>query len=260
MMRTKAGTARPEWDYTEHADAYLARPDYPKALITTLAVHVGRSEATRIVEIGAGTGNMTLCLAPGASASYIAIEPNAGMRRHGVERTADLKVTWREGAGEATGLEDACCDWIMMAQCFDTMDPPAALAEARRILAEDGCLTVLWNHRVWTDDPIEAAIETLVAQELGGGYNRGVRRQDPSEVLIEGGRFGHLATHETPHEVVMDADRYVQVWRSVRTLRVQAGAEGFERILDRIRTHLATAGVASIPVKYVTRSWTVRRL
>lgn len=259
-MAIPTAAARPEWDYTEHADAYLARPDYPAALLERLAAHVGRSPRTRIVEIGAGTGNMTLCLAPGPRASYVAVEPNAAMRRHGVERTADLVLEWREATGEATGMPAASCDWIMMAQCFDTMDAPAALAEARRILAPGGFLTVLWNHRSWSDDPVEAGVEKLVAAELGRkGYDRGRRREDQASVLVEGGLFGDLFTAEAPHEVVMDAERYVQVWRSVRTLRVQAGAEGFERILDRIRAHLAGAGVTSIPVKYVTRSWTVRR-
>jgi SAM-dependent methyltransferase len=250
-------TARPEWDYTDHADAYLARPGYPRALLDRLAkrcgVSVGRGGG-RILEIGAGTGNMTLDLAR-FGASYIAIEPNDAMRAWGQRRTAHLPVRWIAGTAERTGQADASADWIMAAQCFDTFDAGPALKELRRVLdPAHGSLTVLWNHRVWDDDPTEAAVEELIAKRLGG-YSRGVRRKDPTPALRDLGGFPTILADEETHTVPMDVDRYVQVWRSVRTLAVQAGPR-FEPLLDEIRTLLQARGVVQLDVKYVTRSWT----
>jgi SAM-dependent methyltransferase len=251
--------ARPEWDYTEHADAYLARPDYPARLIERLAQHTGVGAGRgRVVEIGAGTGNMTLGLAH-LGTSYIAVEPNDAMRGWGEKRTQHLRARWIKGTAEATTLATSSADWIMAAQCFDTFEPVSATKELHRVAAPGAKLTVLWNHRVWTDDPTEAKIERLIAERLGG-YNRGVRRKDPTEALTDSGLFTDPVAMEEPHTVLMDAERYVTVWRSVRTLRVQAGADGFERLLTDIRGLLDAAGVAELPVKYTTRAWTVRRV
>ena len=251
--------ARAEWDYTEHADAYLARPDYPAELLAQLAGHTGVAAGKgRIVEVGAGTGNMTLGLAHLGS-SYIAIEPNDAMRTWGQKRTSNLKAQWHKGTAEATTLSPSAADWIMAAQCFDTFEPQAAVAEMHRITAPGAHLTVLWNHRVWNEDPLEATIERLIADRLGG-YKRGVRRVDPSEALTVGGLFTDPVPMEMPHSATMDPERYVKVWRSVRTLRVQAGAEGFENLLTDIRRVIDQSGVRHIEVKYVCRSWTVRRV
>lgn len=250
--------ARPEWDYTEHADAYLARPDYPATLVDRLAAHAGVAPGKgRLVEVGAGTGNMTLALSRYAQ-TYTAVEPNDAMRSWGQKRTDRTKVRWIKGTAEATTLPSASADWIMAAQCFDTFEPAPATRELHRVGAPGARLTVLWNHRVWTDDPLEARIERLISDRLHG-YNRGVRRKDPTEALTTSGLFTDPVPMEEPHTVLMDADRYVTVWRSVRTLRVQAGAEGFERLLHDIRALLDDSGVREIPVKYVTRAWTVRR-
>lgn len=250
--------ARPEWDYTEHADAYLARPDYPKALVARLAAHAGVSpDQGRIVEVGAGTGNMTLALARYAR-SYTAVEPNDAMRSWGQKRTSRTGVRWIKGTAEATTLADSSADWIMAAQCFDTFEPVGATRELHRVAAPGAHLTVLWNHRVWSDDPLEARIERLISDRLRG-YDRGVRRKDPTEALTSSKLFSDPVAFEEPHTVLMDADRYVTVWRSVRTLRVQAGAEGFEHLLGDIRAILDESGTDQIAVRYVTRAWTVRR-
>jgi SAM-dependent methyltransferase len=251
--------ARPEWDYSEHADAYLARPDYPAPLIERLAALTGVSTTNgRIVEIGAGTGNMTLGLAHLGN-SYIAVEPNDAMRTWGQKRTSQFKAQWRKGTAEATTLETGTADWIMAAQCFDTFEPTSATRELHRVAAPGARLTVLWNHRVWNDDPLEAQIERLVSDRLGG-YKRGVRRVDPTAALTDSGLFADAVAMEEPHSVVMDPERYVMVWRSVRTLRVQAGAEGFETLLADIRRLIDQSGVREITVRYVCRAWTVRRV
>lgn len=252
-------TPRPQWDYTEHAQAYLARPEYPSQFVATLAQNAGVDIGQgRIVELGAGTGNMTLALGS-YGRSYIAVEPNDAMRELGQQRSADLPVRWIKGTAEATTLPAASADWIMCAQCFDTFEPAAAMRELHRVASPGARLTVLWNHRVWTDDPLEARIERLVSDRLGG-YNRGTRRVDPSTALTQDGLFEIVQPMEHAHTVIMSPERYVTVWRSVRTLRVQAGQQGFEDLLADIAKLVRDAGVSEIPVKYVCRAWTARRV
>ena len=54
----------------------------------------------------------------------------------------------------------------------------------------------------------------------------------------------------------MTIERYMNVWKSVNDIQVQAGEEGFQRILNRIQKRLA--GMEEIMVPYRSRAWTVR--
>lgn len=48
----------------------------------------------------------------------------------------------------------------------------------------------------------------------------------------------------------------MNIWRSVNDIQVQAGEEGFHRILDNIYKKLE--GCSEILVPYRSRSWTVQ--
>src|SRR6266852_7178795 len=67
---------------------------------------------TRVCDVGAGTGNLTLPLAA-AGLAVVALEPNAAMRALGRQRTAGVaRVRWLAACAEATPLGDATCDLV----------------------------------------------------------------------------------------------------------------------------------------------------
>jgi len=58
------------------------------------------------------------------------------------------------------------------------------------------------------------------------------------------------------HEEVMTKERYINIWRSVNDIQVQAGEEGFKRILDNISIILKDYDEITVP--YKSRAWTAQ--
>lgn len=54
----------------------------------------------------------------------------------------------------------------------------------------------------------------------------------------------------------MSTERYINIWRSVNDIRVQAGEEKFNKILNDIKEKLK--GYEKIAVPYRSRAWTLR--
>lgn len=116
--------------FGSRAQAYAAfRPTYPRGAIDAALHGLGDPHALTIADVGAGTG-ISARLFADRGASVIAIEPNAKMRG-----AADphVRVRWREGTGERTGLADASVDAIVACQAFHWFATPAALHEFRRV-------------------------------------------------------------------------------------------------------------------------------
>lgn len=54
----------------------------------------------------------------------------------------------------------------------------------------------------------------------------------------------------------MTKERYLNIWRSVNDIQVQAGEEGFQRIMDSIGNILKECDEIAVP--YKARAWTAR--
>lgn len=68
--------------------------------------------------------------------------------------------------------------------------------------------------------------------------------------------FDDLIFCEATHVEIMDKERYLQIWRSVNDVQVQAGTEKFQIIMNEIQKLVET--MDSIEIPYKTRAWTVR--
>ncbi len=136
----------PRERFAAHADAYArGRPRYPDALVDVLRRH-GVGPGTRVVDLGAGTGQSTeLLLATGAE--VFAVEPNAAMRARLAPRPG-LHVI--DGAAEATTLPDTSIDHAVSMQAFHWFDVEATRRELRRVLRPGGVVALIWNRRADT--------------------------------------------------------------------------------------------------------------
>ena len=115
-----------------------------------------------------------------AQLTVSAVEPNDNMRMYGIQNTAGKNVTWTEGVGESTGLEDASVHAAFFGSSFNVVDQEKTLEEVARILLPRGWFACLWNHRD-VDDPIQKEIESIIKSFIPN-YDYGLRRQaDPVE-------------------------------------------------------------------------------
>jgi SAM-dependent methyltransferase len=123
------------------ADVYEhGRPGYPAEAARWL-VPAG---ATRVVDLGAGTGKFTRTLVP-LGAEVIAVEPDAGMRAQLSRSVPGIEVL--DGSGESIPLGDGTADAVTVAQAWHWMDPELASAEVARVLRPGGVLGLVWNIR-----------------------------------------------------------------------------------------------------------------
>lgn len=241
-------------DFTPQAEAYArARPGYPAELVDRLLSTAGVKPGQPVADLGAGTGLFTALLAARGLA-VVAVEPSAAMRQRGVRPPG---VVWLDGTFEATSLPTASQLWAVAAQAFHWADPPRAIAEVHRILAPGACFTVLWNVRDLARSQLLRQTHQLV-ELLAAGFDEGYRDRDWGGVLTADGRFAAVESVEVPHVVEMGRARYLDLWRSHHLLAQRAGEEGVAKLVAQIEPLLPRRG--DVPVPYLCRAWTVRRV
>ena len=250
-------------DFTGLAGDYARfRPGYAPQVATAIVNYVGR-EAGELdgVDVGAGTGIWTRILARRGLGSVVAVEPNDDMRAQGIETSRGMRIVWRKGSAEDTGLPDASADLVTMASSLHWADFDQAIREFHRILRRDGVFAALWNPRLIEENPLLVEIEAEIERLKPGVRRVSSGRSGLAERLAAmlGARpeFTELLYLEGRHSVQQTPDEYMGVWRSVNDLRVQLGPELFRKFLDA--TERRIAGLSSIETTYATRAWAARR-
>jgi SAM-dependent methyltransferase len=126
-------------------DAYeRGRPGYPADAVAWLAMSLGITAESRVVDLAAGTGKFTRLLRPFAQ-RLVAIEPLEGMWRHLHERSPAMPVV--ASIAERIPLRNQSVDAVTVAQAFHWFRAEEALNEIRRVLRPGGRLGLVWNRR-----------------------------------------------------------------------------------------------------------------
>jgi SAM-dependent methyltransferase len=125
------------------AEAYArTRPAYPRAAVEHAARELNLTPSARILDLGAGTGNLTHALRE-VFAEVVAVEPDEGMR-------AQFDGEVLEGSAEAIPLPDHSVDAVFAGEAFHWFDLERALAEIRRV---GGGLAILARSWGETEQP-----------------------------------------------------------------------------------------------------------
>jgi SAM-dependent methyltransferase len=122
------------------------RPRYPPAAVT--AMLDGLPEPVEAVDIGAGTGQLTLALAD-AGALVTAVEPGAETRALLTERVRG-RANVLDARAEDLPVPDSSADLIVCADSFHWLDADRAVAEFHRVLRPDGRLCLCGLVATWT--------------------------------------------------------------------------------------------------------------
>jgi SAM-dependent methyltransferase len=112
----------------------------------------------RIVEVGAGTGRLTLELL-GRAEELVAVEPAAPLRDLLAQRLARAKrgdrARVRDGFFDDLPLPDDWADLVVACSAFTPEaghGGDAGLAEMERVCRPGGCVAIVWpNHLHWLD-------------------------------------------------------------------------------------------------------------
>lgn len=247
-------------DFTELAKFYGNRPGYSKVVLECLRNHVFNTVGEgKVADIGAGTGKLTENLAEIGLHGF-AVEPNEAMRTEAAKHSWGEKFIWSEGCAETTGLQDNCVNWALMGSSFHWADSKLAVKEFYRILVPGGFFTAIWNPRDIESSELHRRIEEAVYEEVPTmkrvSSGKSVSTEEMREKLLAGGYFKDILFVEAPHVEVMGKERYMNTWKSVNDIQVQAGEEGFQRILEKIEKIISEFDEIEVP--YLSRSWTVR--
>lgn len=148
--------------FNEIAELYDSiRPGYSDEIIETIVVFSRIPPAGRILEIGCGTGQITL---PFARRGYaiLGLEPGdnlAAMTRRKCRCYPQVEI--QQITYENWPLQPQAFHLILSAQAFHWIDPELGCAKAAAALGSGGAFALVWNNDVSQDTPFRRATEPL---------------------------------------------------------------------------------------------------
>jgi SAM-dependent methyltransferase len=217
-------------------DYHRGRPRWPEAVVEAATVGLARDD--RVVDLGAGTGQLTQALVQRFS-QVTAIEPLAELRH--LLHTEMPDVDLRNGVAESLPLDDGSAEAIFAAEAFHWFDWQRAIVEASRVLTEGGRLVLLWDVPAgpWEPD-IGNDVRNLVRAAIRSGGEPGEARYLRGEWrrAFEGSAFEPL--EEQQIEYVFEASRDGLIAYILSTSSI-AGLREAERqaLRDELRQRLA---------------------
>lgn len=168
------------------------RPSYPSSLIKYLSTACNISGATRIADIGSGTGILTKQLLDTGATVY-GIEPNDEMRKISQNSLSCYQNFFPIDADSSdTTLDNGCINLITAAQSFHWFDTTAFKKECHRILADNGKLALIWNIRT-LDEDINISCYNIYKKYCPAfhGFSGGIQQNDPRIKTIFDNRYNY---------------------------------------------------------------------
>lgn len=246
-------------DFTELAKFYVNRPGYSLTVLKCLRDYIFNSIGTGCVsDIGAGTGKLTENLQKIGLEGY-AVEPN-DKNAHGSRKVSMGKICLVSRFSRAYRFEGQQRKVGVNGFFFHWTDYSQAMKEFYRILVPGGFFTAIWNPRDIESSELHKRIEYAVYSEVPGmkrvSSGKSVTTEEMKEKMLGGNYFKNIIFMEAPHTEIMTKQRYMDTWKSVNDIQVQAGEEGFQRILNSIENIIKDFDEIEVP--YLSRAWTVQ--
>lgn len=139
--------------FSGHAAAYArARPSYPPQLFAWLARQCPGHELAW--DCGTGNGQAARALAT----HFARVHATDLSAEQVAQAMPDPRITYLAAPAESSGLPDACCDLVTVAQALHWFAGDAFYAEARRVLKPGGIFAA-WTYTLLQGEP---ALNALV--------------------------------------------------------------------------------------------------
>jgi SAM-dependent methyltransferase len=122
-----------------------ARPGYPTEIIDTIVARAALPTSGRILEIGCGTGQITLPLAA-RGYTIVALEPGDAMAALAARKCRPYpSVEIVPLKFEAWSTEPEAFDLVVSAQAFHWIEPAFGIAKSAEALKRGGALALVWH-------------------------------------------------------------------------------------------------------------------
>jgi len=204
--------------FDEDAGTYdEVRPTYPSELFDELVRRASLGSGSRVLEIGAGTGQATLELAK-RGFEIVALEPGPNLARIATERlrafpAARVEIQTFEEWDPPTEPFDA----VVAATSFHWLDPSSRLSRCAAVLRAGGHLGIISTHHV-------AGGTTAFFHEVQRCYERYMPGTEPGlrlpsedalpadpEELLHADAFGRIARLSFAREATYSSDEYTRL-------------------------------------------------
>jgi ubiquinone/menaquinone biosynthesis C-methylase UbiE len=153
---------RRQYVFNEVAALYdEVRPGYPPAIVDAAVALAGLPSGGRILEIGCGTGQITV---PFAMRGYaiLALEPGNALAALAARKCrAYPQVEVLESTFEAWPADGQAFDMVLSAQAFHWIAPDGGCAKAASVLRSGGAIALIWHLDVSQDTPFWQATQPI---------------------------------------------------------------------------------------------------
>ncbi len=200
------------------------RPGYPAEIVAELGTLAGIGDGVRVLEIGCGTGQLTLPLLR-AGAEVTAIELGPRLAKIAAAKSADYGRSAQVVVADFdkwVGPHRAF-DVVVSATAFHWLDPDTRLARIADLLRPGGALATIATYHVLggTEDFFAQAQRTCYPRWFPDAH-ADERRPRPDQIrfdrdLEEGGLFGPIAFRRRTWEVEYTTADYVDLLRTYST-------------------------------------------
>jgi len=251
--------------FGEAADAYDAvRPGYPTRLVQILVARAGLCDATKALEIGCGTGQLTRDLVRTGS-EIVCLEPSRELARLAVQNFSGFpKVRVREEQFEQFEVLAGAMDLVVAATSFHWIDPVVRCNKAAIALRPGGMLAILKHEhpRPWTgffervQDVYRALAPELARSSVGGDSEK--RPHELTREILSSGRFSDVETLSESWEQRFDRDDYLALL-STYSLHRQVSEDRRARLFAAIAELIDREYGGSIARPYRTTLCLARR-
>jgi SAM-dependent methyltransferase len=180
--------------FDQQAEDYeAARPGYPAAAIAALLAWAQPPRGGRVLEVGCGTGQLTVPLAE-AGLAVTAVELGGNLSRIAAAKLSDDRRTTVVHADfEAWEPEPRVYEMAASSQAFHWIRPEIGYPKVHRALRDRGTLALIWNLHPRGESPVERALAEayrthapqMGSRTSGGGLGERVERTT-REITVSG--------------------------------------------------------------------------
>ncbi|MBY8886183.1 class I SAM-dependent methyltransferase [Streptomyces sp. PTM05] len=204
--------------FDEGAEGYdRVRPRYPSALVAALACRARLGPGTRVLEVGPGTGQLSVPLAR-LGGTLVAVELGPALARAARRNLPPWPGARVEVAAfENWPLPPEPFDAVVSATAFHWIDPAVRVVKAADALVPGGTLALVTTHHVaGGTEPFFERVQRCY-ERWTPGTPRGLRLPDEREVatdtgeLERSGRFGEAEVTAYAQEIAYSTREYLDL-------------------------------------------------